>query len=32
MKAPPLAHPLWLAFVLHRVSGLALTLFLPLHL
>ena len=25
------AHPLWLAFVLHRVSGLALSLFLPLH-
>jgi fumarate reductase subunit D len=31
MKAPPRAHPLWLAFVLHRVSGLALALFLPLH-
>lgn len=28
---PPRAHPLWLAFVLHRVSGLALALFLPLH-
>lgn len=25
------AHPLWLAFVLHRVSGVALALFLPLH-
>ena len=25
------AHPLWLAFVLHRVSGLALALFLPVH-
>lgn len=25
------AHPLWLAYVLHRVSGLALGLFLPLH-
>jgi fumarate reductase subunit D len=25
------AHPLWLAFVLHRLSGLALALFLPLH-
>ncbi|MGB7241846.1 MAG: succinate dehydrogenase, cytochrome b556 subunit [Sulfitobacter sp.] len=25
------AHPLWLAYVLHRVSGLALALFLPLH-
>ncbi|WP_298917147.1 succinate dehydrogenase, cytochrome b556 subunit [uncultured Roseobacter sp.] len=24
-------HPLWLAYVLHRVSGLALALFLPLH-
>ena len=31
MKPPPHAHPLWLAFVLHRVSGLALALFLPLH-
>lgn len=28
---PARAHPLWLAFVLHRVSGLALALFLPLH-
>lgn len=28
---PPRAHPLWLAFVLHRVSGVALALFLPLH-
>ncbi|SLN48826.1 succinate dehydrogenase, cytochrome b556 subunit [Pseudooctadecabacter jejudonensis] len=25
------AHPLWLAHVLHRLSGLALALFLPLH-
>ena len=25
------AHPLWLAYILHRVSGLALTLFLPVH-
>lgn len=25
------AHPLWLAFLLHRLSGLALSLFLPLH-
>ena len=25
------AHPLWLAFILHRVSGLGLALFLPLH-
>lgn len=25
------AHPLWLAFLLHRLSGLALALFLPLH-
>ncbi|WP_300013855.1 succinate dehydrogenase, cytochrome b556 subunit [uncultured Roseobacter sp.] len=28
---PARAHPLWLAFVLHRVSGLALALFLPVH-
>ncbi|MGB1234587.1 MAG: succinate dehydrogenase [Planktomarina sp.] len=25
------AHPLWLAYILHRLSGLALVLFLPLH-
>jgi len=25
------AHPAWWAFVLHRVSGLLLALFLPLH-
>lgn len=25
-------HPLWLAYMLHRVSGLALALFLPVHL
>jgi len=25
-------HPLWLAYCLHRVSGLALAVFLPLHL
>ncbi len=24
-------HPLWLAFLLHRLSGLALALFLPAH-
>lgn len=24
-------HPLWLAFLLHRLSGLGLALFLPLH-
>lgn len=24
-------HPLWLAFLLHRFSGLALALFLPVH-
>jgi fumarate reductase subunit D len=28
---PARAHPLWLAFVLHRVSGVLLALFLPLH-
>lgn len=32
MKQPPRAHPLWLAFLLHRLSGLALALFLPAHL
>ena len=25
------AHPLWLAYVLHRLSGLGLVLFLPAH-
>jgi len=25
------AHPLWLAYVLHRISGLGLALFLPFH-
>ena len=25
------AHPLWLAYILHRTSGLVLALFLPLH-
>ena len=25
------AHPLWLAFALHRLSGVALALFLPVH-
>lgn len=31
MKMPPRAHPLWLAYILHRVSGVALAIFLPLH-
>jgi fumarate reductase subunit D len=25
------AHPLWLAYILHRLSGLGLVIFLPLH-
>ncbi len=25
-------HPLWLAYMLHRLSGVALALFLPVHL
>lgn len=25
------AHPLWLAYLLHRLSGIGLALFLPLH-
>lgn len=25
------AHPLWLAYIVHRVSGLGLALFLPFH-
>ena len=31
MNALPRAHSLWLAYILHRMSGLALALFLPLH-
>ncbi len=30
--AGPRSHPEYWAFVLHRVSGLALALFLPVHL
>ena len=25
------AHPLWLAYILHRLSGIALAVFLPIH-
>jgi fumarate reductase subunit D len=28
---PARAHPLWQAYLLHRVSGVALAVFLPLH-
>lgn len=31
MKVPARSHPLWFAYVLHRVSGVSLALFLPLH-
>jgi len=31
MKAVARAHPLWLAYILHRISGIALALFLPFH-
>ena len=31
MKKPPRAHGLWIAYIAHRVSGLGLALFLPLH-
>ena len=31
MTALARAHPLWLAYVLHRLSGIALALFLPVH-
>ena len=31
MIRPHRSHPLWFAFLLHRISGLALALFLPLH-
>jgi len=28
---PHRTHPLWFAFVLHRISGVVLALFLPVH-
>lgn len=31
MIRPHRSHPLWLAYILHRVSGLCLALFLPAH-
>jgi fumarate reductase subunit D len=31
MKGLARAHPLWLAFIVHRLSGVGLALFLPLH-
>ena len=31
MIRPHRKHPLWFAFMLHRVSGVALALFLPAH-
>ena len=31
MKAVARAHPLWLAYILHRLSGIGLALFLPAH-
>ena len=31
MIRPHRRHPLWLAFILHRISGVALALFLPVH-
>ncbi len=31
MIRPHRSHPLWYAFILHRVSGAALALFLPAH-
>lgn len=31
MKALARTHPLWLAYMLHRLSGILLALFLPLH-
>ena len=31
MRRPPRSHPLWLAYILHRLSGLGLALFLPVH-
>ncbi|MES0883951.1 succinate dehydrogenase, cytochrome b556 subunit [Roseibium sp. SCP14] len=31
MMKPHRNHPLWFAYALHRISGLALALFLPAH-
>lgn len=31
MIRPHRSHPLWYAYALHRISGLGLALFLPLH-
>lgn len=31
MIKPHRSHPLWFAFLLHRISGLILALFLPIH-
>ena len=31
MLRPHRNHPLWVAYVVHRISGLLLALFLPLH-
>jgi len=31
MIRPHRRHPLWLAYILHRISGLLLALFLPAH-
>lgn len=31
MIRPHRKHPLWLAYILHRLSGLALAIFLPAH-
>lgn len=31
MIRPHRSHPLWFAFIVHRISGLVLALFLPLH-
>lgn len=31
MLRPHRNHPLWAAYILHRISGLLLTLFLPAH-
>lgn len=31
MIRPQRSHPLWIAYILHRVSGILLAVFLPLH-
>jgi fumarate reductase subunit D len=31
MMRPHRSHPLWIAYALHRISGIGLAIFLPVH-